>query len=122
MNLARLMAAGSGLSWLAITVIAGPSTRLEVFLGMLGPLLVSIVSWLMAGRMFRARPERLTALMVTAFAAKLAFFGGYVTLCLGPLGLAPAPFAASLTVYYIALHLTEAVGLRRLFAGPAQYT
>jgi len=122
MNLARrtaLIAAGCVLSWLAVTAIAGPSTRLEVFVGMLGPLLVTIVSWVMADRTYRSSPERLTALTVTAFAAKLVFFGGYVSVGLGLLGLAPVPFVASFTAYYIALHMTEAAGLRRLFAGPA---
>ena len=122
MNLARWMAAGSVLSWLAITAVAGPSTRLEVFWGMLGPLLVTIVSWVVADRTYRADPERLTALMVTAFAAKLVFFGGYVAVCLGLLGLEPVPFVASFTAYYITLHMTEAAGLRRLFAGSAQLT
>lgn len=120
MNLARWIVGGSVLSWLAVAAIVGPSTRLEVFFGMLGPLCVTLVSWVMAERTYRSNPERLTALMVTAFAAKLVFFGGYVTVGLGLLGLAPVPFVASFTAYYITLHMTEAAGLRRLFAGPGQ--
>jgi hypothetical protein len=114
------MVAGCVLSWLAVTAVAGPSTRLEVLAGMLGPLLVTVVSWEMAERTYRSRPDRLTAVMATGFAAKLVFFGGYVAAGLGMLGLAPVPFVASFTAYYIALHMTEAVGLRRLFAGPSR--
>lgn len=121
MNLTRWMVVGSVLSWLAVTAIAGPSTRLEVFFGMLGPLLVTIVSWVMADRTYRSRPERLTAFMITAFAAKLVFFGGYVAFGLGVLGLEPVPFVASFTVYYISLHMAEAACMRQLFAGPAQH-
>lgn len=124
MNLARWMAsmaAGCVLSWLVVTSLAGPSTRFEVFFGMIGPLLVTTVSWVMTDRTYRSNPERLTALMVTAFAAKLVFFGGYVAVGLRVLGLAPVPFVASFTAYYIALHMTEAAGLRRLFAGPARF-
>ncbi len=119
MNLARWIVVGSVISWLAVTAVAGESTRLEVFFGMLGPLLVTVGSWVMADRTYRANPERLTALMVTAFAAKLVFFGGYVAVGLGLLGLAPVPFVASFTAYYITLHMTEAALLRRLFAAPA---
>ncbi len=119
MNLARWMVVGSVISWLAVTAIAGPATRLEVFLGMLGPLLVTVVSWVMADRTYRTAPERLTPLTVTSFALKLVFFGGYMALALAWLGLAPVPFVASFTAYYITLHMTEAAGLRRLFAGPA---
>jgi hypothetical protein len=119
MTLTRWMVVGSVLSWLAVTTVAGPSTTLEVFFGMLGPLLVTLVSWVMADRTYRLNPERLTALMITAFAAKLVFFGGYVAVGLGLLGLEPVPFVASFTAYYIALHMTEAAGLHRLFTGPA---
>ncbi len=124
MNLARWMASiavGCVLSWLVVTSLTGPSTRFEVFFGMLGPLLVTTVSWVMADRTYRSNPERLTALMVTAFAAKLVFFGGYVAVGIGLLRLAPVPFVASFAAYYIALHLTEAAGLHRLFARPAQF-
>jgi hypothetical protein len=33
------------------------------------------------------------------------------------MGLRPVPFAISFTVYFIALHLIEAMFLQRLFAG-----
>ena len=54
--------------------------------------------------------------MVTAFAAKLVFFGAYVAVMLLALSLRPIPFVVSFTAYFIALHLAEALCLRRLFA------
>ena len=53
--------------------------------------------------------------MISAFAGKLIFFGAYVGLAVGVLGVKPVPFALSLTGYFIALHLIEALWLKRLF-------
>ena len=64
-------------------------------------------------------PLALTGLMVTAFAFKLVFFGGYVAVMLRVLQLRPVPFAVSFSSYFIALHFVEAFCLQRLFAsGP----
>jgi hypothetical protein len=92
----------------------------ELFFGMMAPLAVTGGSWLLAERTYRRDPARLTPLMVAAFAAKLAFFGGYVAVMLGVLNLRPVPFVVSFTGTYIALHLAEALCLRRLFAGGAR--
>jgi hypothetical protein len=82
---------------------------------MFGPLVETIASWVVAEQVYRRRPERLTLVMITAFAGKLVFFGAYVAVMLNVLSLRPVPFMASFTAYFIALHLTEALALRRLF-------
>ncbi len=87
----------------------------EVWLGMLGPLAVVSATWVMTERVYRADPARLTAVIITAFAGKLVFFGGYVALAIGVLGVEPVPFALSFTGYFIALHMIEALLLKRLF-------
>jgi hypothetical protein len=89
----------------------------EVWLGMLAPLVVVSATWLMTVRVYRAHPERLTSLMVSAFAGKLMFFGAYVALAIGVLGVQPVPFVVSLAGYFIVLHLIEALLLKRLFVG-----
>lgn len=109
------MVAGSVASWLAVVVVA-PSMMIETLCGMLAPLLVAVASWEMAERTYRHGPERLTALMVTAFAGKMVFFGAYVSVALLGFSLRPVPFVVSFTAYFIALHLAEALCLRRLFA------
>ena len=48
---------------------------------------------------------------------KMLFFGTYVALMLRVVGLQPLPFVVSFTGYFIALYLTEALLMRRLFAG-----
>ncbi len=53
--------------------------------------------------------------MISAFAGKLVFFGAYVGLAIGVLGVQPVPFAASFAGYFIALHMIEALWLKRLF-------
>ena len=87
----------------------------EVWLGMFAPLIVVAATWVLTERVYRSHPERLTSVMITAFAGKLVFFGAYVGLVIGVLGVRPVPFAASFTGYFIALHLVEALWLKRLF-------
>jgi hypothetical protein len=87
----------------------------EVWLGMMAPLIVVCVTWIAIERVYKAHPERLTSVMISAFAGKLVFFGAYVGMVVGVLGAKPVPFAASLTGYFIALHMIEALLLKRLF-------
>ena len=100
----------------AWATVAG-SVRTELLLGMLGPLLVAVVSWIVAERTYRRDPQALTGLMVAGFVFKMVFFGAYVAVMLRVLGLRPVPFVVSFSSYFIALHLAEAAFLRRLFAG-----
>jgi hypothetical protein len=87
----------------------------EIWLGMLAPLAVAIVTWTLVERVYRHDPERLTAWMMKAFAGKLVFFGAYVGLAIGVLRLQPVPFIVSFTTCFIALHLIEALWMKRLF-------
>ena len=87
----------------------------EVWLGMLAPLVVVGVTWVLTERVYKANPERLTSVMISAFAGKLVFFGAYVGLAIGVLGMKPVPFAVSFAGYFIALHMIEAFWLKRLF-------
>lgn len=107
------VAAGSVLSALAVA----SATRYghEIWWGMMGPLMVVIATWRLTARVYEANPERLTSVMIGAFAGKLVFFGAYVGLAIGVFGVQPVPFALSFTGYYIALHVIEALWLKRLF-------
>ena len=91
----------------------------EVLFGALGPLVVAAGSWVLVKRTYRRRPERLTAVMIAAFAGKMVFFGAYVAVAIAVLSLRPVPFVVSFTVCFIGFHMIEALGLRRLLAsGP----
>jgi hypothetical protein len=104
------------LTWTVTVVALGTEAVVEGLLGVAAPLAAAGASWVVAERTHRLRPDRLTSMMVKAFAAKMVFFGVYVIVMLGPLSLGPVPFMTSFTATYIALHVTEAIYLRRLFA------
>lgn len=86
------------------------------FFGMAGPLAVAVVSWLLMVRTHRRNPAALTGLMMAGFVGKMVFFGAYVAVVIKGLSLPAVPFALSFTGSFIALHLIEALALRRLFA------
>ena len=87
----------------------------EVWLGMFAPLIVVSATWVLTERVYRARPENLTSVMMAAFAGKLLFFGAYVGAAIAVLSVRPVPFAASFTAYFIVLNVIEALWLKRLF-------
>lgn len=99
----------------ATAALLGARYGREVWLGMFAPLFVVSLTWVLMERVYKTSPERLTAVMISAFAGKLIFFGAYVAVAIGVLGAKPVPFAASLTGYFIALNVIEALWLKRLF-------
>ena len=108
------MVGASVVSWLIVSGVAGGSNP-EVLCGMLAPLAVAAISWIVIERTYRSKPERLTGVMVQGLAIKAVFFGAYVVSMLRVIGLRPVPFVVSFTSYFIALHVTEALFMRRLF-------
>jgi len=112
---ARMVAAGL-VSWLAATIGFGAQTSTATLLGMAGPLAVAVLSWVLAERAYRREPASLTGVMMTGFVAKMVFFGAYVAVVVKGLSQPAVPFAVSFTGSFIALHLIEALALRRLFA------
>jgi hypothetical protein len=110
------------MSWVAVSLLVGTGIALEILLGMFGPLVAASATWVMMERTYKRDAERLTALMVKAFAVKMVLFAAYVAIVIKALTLRPGPpvtFIASFATYFIALHLTEALCLRRLLAdGP----
>jgi hypothetical protein len=114
MKLVWCMLAGSVLTALVLGSWIRPEIGLEIWLGMLGPLLSAAASWIAMKRQHDRRPDRLTALMIKAFAAKMVFFAGYITVLVGLDLVKPIPFVVSFAGYFLALHIVEAFGLRRL--------
>ena len=109
------MAGAAVASWLAVTRLFGVQADLEIVLGMAGPLAAAVGTWVLVVRTYTTYPERLTPLMIQALAAKMVFFGAYVVVALEALPVRPVEFVMSFTSYFIALHVTEALCLRRLF-------
>ena len=105
--------------WLAITAFRGDANP-EAFFGMVGPLLAAGATWIAVERMHAAAPERVMSVMLTAFMAKMMFFGVYVAGMLRGLGLRRTPFVVSFTIFFIALYAMEALFLKRLFESGRQ--
>ncbi|HEY6842884.1 MAG TPA: hypothetical protein VI391_01860 [Thermoanaerobaculia bacterium] len=114
MRIVARMIAASLASWAVVAALVDPRSRIATLAGMTGPLAVAGVSWVMAERVWRRSPEDLTRLMISAFGGKMVFFGAYVIVMLAGLSLEPVPFVASFTAYFIALHVIEALSLKRL--------
>jgi hypothetical protein len=110
------MVGGSVLTCLAAAAIGGQAVMPETVFGMAAPLVSAVASWRVIARTHAAAPERLTTVLVTAFALKAVLFGAYVVVVLGALALRPVPFIAAFTSYYVALHFGEALLLKRLLA------
>jgi hypothetical protein len=114
MGVTSLVAAGAAIA------LGGRGITAEVLLGMAAPLAAAGASWVLIERTFKRDPQQLTALMIGAFGAKMLFFGAYVVLMLAVVGLRPVPFIVSFTGYFIALYLTEALLMRRMFGADAE--
>jgi hypothetical protein len=110
------MVGGSVASWLLIVLATGSRFMPELLLGMAGPLVSAVGTWLVLERTQSAAPERLTGVMMAAFGVKVLLFAAYVVVILAVLGMRPRPFMLSFTGYYVGLHVAEALFLRRLLA------
>ena len=110
------MVAASLLSWAGAAALVDRQTSIEILFGMLGPLAAASGTWFLVAWVYRRRPEDLTPLMAAAFVLKIVFFGAYVAVMIRLLQFRPIPFVVSFTSYFIALYLTEALYLRRLFS------
>ena len=108
------MVAASAAAWLLVTATLSDRANPEALWGIAGPLTGASVSWVAYVRAHESAPERLTRVMITAFALKLMFFSVYVVATMRLLELRPAPFVVSFTGAFIALHAMEAWSLRRL--------
>ena len=111
------MVAASAAAWLMVTATLSDRANPEALWGIAGPLMGASVSWVAYVRAHESAPERLTRVMITAFALKLMFFSVYVTATMRLLELRPAPFVVSFIGAFIALHAMEAFSLRRLVMG-----
>ena len=101
-------------SW-ALVSFMFPHAVVEILLGMLGPLLLAIGTLILVERTYRKAPRKLTSLMTLTFFGKMLFYGVYVGVIVGFYSFQALPFAVSFTVYFIGLHLTEALYFQALF-------
>ena len=104
-------------SWLVGALLFAPDAAVELLVGMALPLVMAVATMTLVERTCARDPRELTPLMLKAFGTKMVLVGAYVGLVLGLTPLDPVPFAVSFFLYFIGLHLTEAILLRSVFAG-----
>ena len=102
-------------SWLAVTALV-PSVMIAAGLGMAGPLLAADVTWWLITRAARRDASRVQTALLRSFAAKMIFYAVYVVVVMRVVSVDFVPFVVSFTSYFVALHATEALLLRRLTA------
>jgi Na+/H+ antiporter NhaC len=110
------MVGAGALSWLGGMALFGVSASADVAAGVLGPLVAVFASWVAIERTMKDSPERMTAVLLRAFAAKMLFFGAYVVVMVTGLALRPIPFMTTFTTSFVALYAVEALALQRLTA------
>jgi hypothetical protein len=98
------------------TLLLAPGAATATFLGMAAPLAGGLVTILMVEHVTRTDIRLLTHWMTIAFVAKMVFYGLYVSLAMVAVGVDVVPFSISFTLYFAALHVTEALYFKTLFA------
>ncbi len=114
MKIQRYIIASCIGSWALISLMF-PQVTVEILLGMLSPLLSAVGTLILVDRTYRKAPQKLTSLMTQAFMGKMLFYGVYVSVIVGFYSFQAVPFAVSFTLYFIGLHLTEALYFQSLF-------
>jgi hypothetical protein len=104
-------------SFLPVALWFERATAATVLVGMLGPLVMAIVTWVLTEQTFRRNPGGVTAMMVAAFGVKMVFVALYLVVMLRLVAVESMPFVASFTSYFVLLYAIEAFYLKRLFEG-----
>ena len=92
-----------------------PEYFIEIFLGMIAPLFVSVFSIIWINKVFKADPEKTTATMTKAFFIKMVLFALYFIIILSFYTFEPNPFVISFTGFFILFYIIEAIFLQKLF-------
>ncbi len=92
-----------------------PQYFTEIFIGMIAPLLVTIVSITWINKVFKADPEKLTATMTKSFLIKMILFALYFIIIFSFYAFEPIPFVVSFTGFFILFYIIEAIFLQKLF-------
>ena len=84
----------------------------EIFLGMVIPGSISLISIVKTRSVYTLNPEKLIKHMTTAMLIKMMSYGLLLMIIFYFISFNPFPFIISFTSYFLALHITEAFTLR----------
>ena len=109
-----IIALGLGISGI-VSGILYPQYINEIFLGMVAPLLVTILSISFIKRTYFISPGKVTETITKSFLVKMILFGLYFVIILSFYTFESIPFVSSFTGFFILFYIIEAVFLQKLF-------
>ena len=98
-------------TWGLISV-AFPNHVKEIFLGMVIPWSISLISISKTHSVYNINPEKLIKHMTKAMLMKMVSYGILLVIIFTFISFNPLPFIISFTGYFLALHIIEAFTLR----------
>ena len=102
-------------SWSVFSWIIIKAYISELFLGMIVPLVIGLLTVTKIQSIFTCNPGKLTSFMMKSFIGKLVIYGVYM---MGIVAFSPfneRPFFISFMGYFITLHVLEAFFIRSVF-------
>jgi len=102
-------------SWSLVSWIIIKDYISELFLGMIVPLVIGLLTVKKIQSIFTSDPGKLTSFMMKSFIGKLVIYGVYM---MGIVAFSPfneRPFFISFMGYFITLHVLEAFFIRSVF-------
>ena len=102
-------------SWSLVSWIIIKDYISELFLGMIVPLVIGLLTVTKIQSIFTSDPGELTSFMMKSFIGKLVIYGVYM---MGIVAFSPfneRPFFISFMGYFITLHVLEAFFIRSVF-------
>lgn len=86
----------------------------EIFLGMISPLVIGVLSIFYIDDIQKKSPEKLTNVILKMFVGKMIFYGAYFIFIFTFYTFTPVPFIISFSGYFITLHVCEALFLKSI--------
>ena len=104
-------------SWFIISWIIIKGYIPELFLGMIVPLVIGLLTVTKIQSIFTSDPGKLTSFMIKSFIGKLVIYGVYMIGIVAFSSFNERPCFISFIGYFITLHVLEAFFIRSVFKG-----
>ena len=102
-------------SWSLVSWIIIKDYISELFLGMIVPLVIGLLTVTKIQSIFTSDPGELTSFMMKSFIGKLVIYGVYMMGIVAFSSFSERPFFISFMGYFITLHVLEAFFIRSVF-------
>ena len=104
-------------SWLFVSKVFFEEYFIEIFLGMVAPLIIGLISVFKIKSIFLNFPQKLTSFMIKSFVVKMIAYGIYIVGIVTFSTFNPPQFFISFIFYFGALHVLEALFISSVFKG-----